>query len=64
MDDGKRYGYTYNGSALAHQKPLTKEQIISYIEQATQRNTCSLEKFQVYELVPVKVVPTTKLEIV
>lgn len=53
----KRYGYTYDGSALAAREPLTEEQIIKIIDDSLSFHRSSLEKFQVYELIPVKIIP-------
>lgn len=58
----KLYGYTFKGSALAAQKPMEKERMISTILSSINNKYNTIEithkDFQVYELVPVKIKTT------
>jgi hypothetical protein len=49
----KTYAYSYNGSALAAQRPIPHDRMIRQLA-----DSMSPEKFEIYELVPVR--PVTK----
>jgi hypothetical protein len=45
-----KYAYSYGGSALAAQRPLTMERILNLVNE----KTTDADKFEIFELVPVK----------
>lgn len=54
MCDTKLYGYTYGNSTLAAQRPLSEQQVMDAIARSIKHGV-DPHKYQVYELVPVKV---------
>jgi hypothetical protein len=57
----KRYAYSYDGSALAARRPLTRQQILDMLNTRYEGN--NLDKYEIYELVPVKPVTTTVIDL-
>lgn len=57
----KKYVYTYKNDKLVTQRPLSEKEAIKCIENASMRGF-EAEDYQVYELVPVKLVTTTTLK--
>lgn len=57
----KKYTYTYDGSNPAG-RYFTEKGIIDYIEGMLKNNLALRNKYQIFELVPVKIVNTPRLE--